>query len=227
MAIVSGAIPNGPQFDLGRLVSSFEQVTFPIEDAHQCAEGGLPHTAKFLDAMSEVVLLFDHLGTAFTFVRRDIESKTFILRTYAQEHPSRFPDLQTAVNCELAEGTVAEKPPPSAARTLLRLMWALKFIDVLLARLRETLDPNCNFQSGERTLRAAVSVAYDSALAEHHSWALRRTVRTALTVLPSMESFVKKIGARPSFLERLKQSMTPIVKTMYRFYESNDLLDLP
>lgn len=213
-------------FNFGRMVSAFEAVTFPTS-ADVCREsGGLPDTQSFLSAMDEVILLFDHLGSAFTFVRRDISSKTQILLQYADASPSLYRDLECAVNAEIEAGTADLKPPPSGARTLLRLMWALKFIDVLLGHLREAMKPNSKIPVEERTLRAAVSVAYERALAEHHSWALRKTVRTALALLPTMETFVSKIGATPKYLTRLESSMTPIVEHMYRFYEKKRLLEL-
>lgn len=215
------------EFDFERMVASFEAVTFPSKPKTLRTRGGLPHTDGFLEAMREVILLFDHLGSAFAFVRRDIQSKTSILRTYAKERPSRFGDLQSAVNSEVAEGVAAAKPPPSAARTLLRLMWALKFIDVLLSHLKNAMASDSDMPPAQRTLRAAVSTAYEQALAEHHSWALRRTVRAALALLPTMETFVAKVGVTPAHLQRLETSMTPIVRAMYRFYSKHDLLNLP
>lgn len=213
-------------FDFARMVSAFEAVTFPLDASILRQRGGLPHTSCFLDAMSEVILLFDHLGSAFAFVRRDIHAKTSILRTYAADRPPRFVDLESAVHAEVAEGVANAKPPPSAARTLLRLMWALKFIDTLLGHLRDATRTDSRMPSAQRTLRAAVSVAYEKALAEHHSWALRKTVRAALSLLPSQETFIEKVGARPAYLERLERSMTPIVNAMYKFYEKEQLLNL-
>jgi len=213
-------------FDFEKMVAAFEAVTFP-SSADACrTSGGLPLTQAFLCAMDEVILLFDDLGSAFAFVRRDISTKTEILRQYSAANPSRFVDLETAVNAEVTAGTADSKPPPSAARTLLRLMWALKFIDVLLGHLREAIKPDSNLPVYERTLRAAVDVAYETALAEHHTWPLRKTVRAALTLLPTMETFINNIGATPQHLSRLENSMTPIVHNMYRFYEKNNLLEL-
>ncbi len=210
---------DGGAFDFGRLVSAFEGVTFPnmkkdlnLLDASE--QGALPYTTPFVRAMGEVAQLFDHLGTAFLFVRRDIESKTSILRGYAAERP----ELERAVLQEVHDGVADCTAPPSASRTLLRLMWALRFIDELLTVLRTDKSA---------TLRAAVTHAYDAALAEHHTWALRRTVRTATVALPSAETFVQRVGVKPVYLDRLAKTMSPMVSTMYRFYEKHGLLGLP
>lgn len=221
-----GASISGMKFDFDRMVLAFERVTFPSSTV----DGALPHTHEFLDAMSEVLLLFDHLGSAFAFVRRDISLKTGILRRYAEDSPENFVHLGTAVQAEMDAGVVDLKPPPSAARTLLRLMWALKFIDCLLSYLGAAFDPRSAMPEAERTLRAAVSSAYEEALAEHHSWTIRRTVRAALVFLPTKEVFMGRVcpneNNRQASLKRLATSMTPMTQTMYRFYETHDLLNL-
>lgn len=212
------------QFDFGRLVASFESVTFPAS-----APPTLPHTAPFLAAMDEVLLLFDHLGAAFAFVRRDISSKTSLLRAYSAAAPARFSALAPPILGEAAGSSAGVGP--GAGRTLLRLMWALKFIDCLLAYLHETKRAGTCLAGEEATLRAAVAHAYAEALAEHHSWALRRTVRAALALLPSADAFLDKVcpdaRMRAAYLGRLARSMTPLRETMYAFYAKHDLLGLP
>lgn len=213
------------QFDFGRLVSAFEAVTFPPG-----APPTLPHTASFLAAMDEVLLLFDHLGAAFAFVRRDIATKTSLLRAYTAASPDRFVSLSPPILAEKAAGSPLPGGP-GAGRTLLRLMWALKFIDCLLAYLHEVKRPGTKLAGEAATLRAGVAHAYAEALAEHHSWALRKTVKAALALLPSADVFLDKVcpeeRLREPYLSRLARSMTPLRETMYAFYAQHDLLGLP
>lgn len=120
---------------------------------------------------------------------------------------------------------------PSCSRTLLRLMWALKFSNYLLEGLGKTSDPESGLADGDRTLKWAVGRAYDSALAEHHSWAVRRSVKTACTLLPTTEAFMNRVGVdlkrSEGYISRLSVYMSPLVERMYKYYEEKDLLQLP
>lgn len=128
---------------------------------------------------------------------------------------------------------------PSCARTLLRLMWALKFAAVLLCRLSEAFEKEDELRhdthnaiTSDTSLRWAVLSAYDAALAEHHSWTLRRSVKAACYVLPTKEVFIARVcdtsdvmeGRR--CIERLAPVMQGIVDRMYAFYKEHDLLRL-
>lgn len=213
--VPKGAATKETRFSFERLVTSFQSVTFPRPQKD--TEGALPNCPCFLSAIDETILLFDELGAAFGFVSRQIQEKNNILKKYAKDLPNRYVSLENAVTEEMNDGSAYSKPPPSGARTLLRLMWALKFIDCLLAHL----DPE---KGG--TLKEAVAIAYGSALAEHHAWPIRTSVRAAINVLPSKEQFVKRIGATQPLVEKLSAILAPMVSTMYKYYEKRKILDL-
>lgn len=109
-------------------------------------------------------------------------------------------------------------------------MWALKFADTLLHALGAAFDPNSKMRDYDRTLRFAVGKAYDDALAQHHSWTVRRSVKGACLLLPSKEAFMDRVGVdlsrRDEFIKRLSHSMSPLVTRMYAYYEKHDLLGL-
>lgn len=205
------------KFSFGRMVNSFQSVTFTRPDKVYDKEGALPNCPCFLSAIDETILLFDELGAAFGFVSREIQIKNNLLKTYSQQLPTRYISLENAVAEEMNDGSAYTKPPPSGARTLLRLMWALKFIDCLLLNLLPEKDV---------TLKEAVANAYDRALAEHHAWAIRTSVKAAINVLPSKEHFVKRIGATKQLVEKLSAILAPMVSAMYKYYEKRKLLDL-
>lgn len=184
--------------------------------------------------MTEVLSLFETLGSAFTFVKRDIEKKLSVISRYASSDPTNFSDLNEAIfhechnaslHARLSDGT------PSCARTLLRLMWALKFADSLLDGLGQAFNPASTLRSYDRTLKWAVTRAYDDALSEHHSWTIRRSVKGACLLLPTKETFMHRVGVdlerSEEFIQRLSVSMSPLVNRMYIFYEKYDLLGLP
>lgn len=183
--------------------------------------------------MREVIKLFETLGTAFTFVKRDMHTKIAIIDDFCQRDATNYQHLHDAVEFEIRTNAARIEPgdAPSFSRTLLRLMWALKFADLLLDGLRMAFDPSSDLSTSERTMKWTVGRAYESALAEHHSWTIRRAVKSACLLLPTKEVFFDRLGVKPDcrdhFLSRLALSMSPLVKRTYAFYESNHLLDLP
>ncbi|KAI0565801.1 Glycolipid transfer protein [Gracilaria domingensis] len=110
-------------------------------------------------------------------------------------------------------------------------MWALKFTDRLLEALAKAFDENLSLSSNQRTLRHAVATAYDAALAQHHSWTIRKSVKGACLLLPSKEAFMNRIGLKKEdqavYLKRLGSSMSPVVNRMYDYYDKYDLHGLP
>jgi hypothetical protein len=230
-------------FDFEKMVCAFEAVSFgdPLPPAERPPPPPrLPLARPFLAAMSEVALLFDHLGTGFSFVRRDISAKVAVMHA----HTPAADDLSDMILAEHpADGSAGVVPAgaPPATRTLLRLMWATRFLDVLMHELAASFAADSASESGvsesddgrgaaaarTRTLRDAVSRAYDVALAKHHSWGVRRTVAAAVYLLPSKEAFVEKLGVdlsrRDEYLARINVSLSPLVGRMYAFYDLHNL----
>mmetsp|Transcript_3430 Transcript_3430/g.7417 ORF Transcript_3430/g.7417 Transcript_3430/m.7417 type:complete len:238 (-) Transcript_3430:2332-3045(-) len=224
------------KFSFERMLQCFEAIRFARSTAaseHDNHTPGLPLAEPFLDAMDEVTLLFDHLGTGFGFVRADVESKTAIMRGHIVNHDGPESDsatpLEDLVQGEISARTIVHnKPPlgPSAGRTLLRLMWATKFLSVLMEELAKAYTPGSKL-----TLKACVSKAYNEALAEHHARAIRLGVSVAVNLLPNKDSFVANLGVaverRDEYLARVQRSFGPLVARMYSYYERENLLTLP
>lgn len=217
-------------FSFERMTRSFEVIQADFD----CNRAQLPTTKHFIEAMAEVNALFETLGTAFTFVKRDIEKKVAIIHRHASHDPTNFSDLNKAIDFEITNRCF-EAPHvdglPNCSRTLLRLMWALRFADCLLEGIGQTLDPRSPLRYSDRTLRWAVARAYDATLAENHSWTVRRSVKGACLLLPTKESFLDRLGVehhkREDYIRRLAASMSPLVQRMYTLYERNNLLKLP
>lgn len=230
-------------FDFERMLEAFEAVNYADGQPTAAActlPPRLPYSKPFLLAMNEVALLFESLGSGFGFVRRDIASKVAILHA----HTPVAEDLTDAVLAEHpVDGRkgIVSSPGPAATRTLLRLMWACRFLDVLMNELMASFAADSASESGasesddgrraasdnSRTLRDAVSRAYDVALREHHSWAIRRAVSAAVYLLPSKELFVEKLGVdlsrRDEYFLRINESISPLVRRMYSFYDMHGL----
>mmetsp|Transcript_4724 Transcript_4724/g.8240 ORF Transcript_4724/g.8240 Transcript_4724/m.8240 type:complete len:225 (-) Transcript_4724:2466-3140(-) len=224
MGEVTDTVSSGTvkSFDFERMLIAFESITFTKDDDVRA----LPDTVPFLNAMDEVTLLFDHLGTGFGFVRADVEHKSHILREYYRQNPEESEFLDDIVQKEISQKSIRTNKPPSAGRTLLRLMWATKFLYVLMMELNDSFSPN-----SKKTLKNCVSKAYDEALKEHHGWPIRTAVSVAVNLLPSKEDFLKslhvQLDKREEYLGRVKNSFGPLVEKMYAYYDHYKILDLP
>lgn len=122
----------------------------------------------------------------------------------------------------------------SGARSLLRLMWFLDFLYCLLTSLVNDAD--------NREMKAIGQDAYDTALAKHHPWILRKTIGAAFHFLPSKANFMKNLamaatphGApcidvdavlKPKLRETL-EAMAPVRAELWRFYGAHKITDLP
>lgn len=114
----------------------------------------------------------------------------------------------------------------SGARSLLRLMWFLDFLQALIGRLVSDTDA--------KELRACAQEAYDEALAPHHPWVLRKTIGAAMYLLPSKDSFMTTLAGdasspaelRPKLREFLAV-MNPVRTALWAFYDAHGIRDLP
>ncbi|KAA8493315.1 Ceramide-1-phosphate transfer protein [Porphyridium purpureum] len=220
-AVSVAAVP--AKFDFERMLVAFEEIKFSRAPD---AGAALPDTALFVLAMKEVALLFDHLGTGFGFVRADVETKTAVIYEYYAQDTTKNAFLSDMVEAEMDAGTIRKKPPPSTGRTLLRLMWATKFLYLLMVELSEAYKPD-----SKKTLKSAVSTAYDAALAPNHGWVVRKAVGVAVNLLPTKDVFLQNLGVdasrRDEYLKRVQVAFEPLVRKMYAYYEKHQLLDLP
>lgn len=210
-------------FDFEEMTTAFER----IETEHRTRNPSpdirhpLPSTDALLHAVAELTKLFERLGAGFGFVKRDLSSKTALLARYAAGGAGVYADVNELLVKEKRDGecVVRSDGGPGGARTVLRLMWALRFADGLLGDVGK----------GD-SLRVAVCRAYDDALAEHHSWPVRRSVKAACVLLPGRDVFLERIGVaeerQEEYLERLKGSLSMLVKRMYCVYGELGLLGL-
>ncbi len=116
----------------------------------------------------------------------------------------------------------------SAARSLLRLMWLLDFVQDLL---RELLTPHAD-GTPLPSLAGAAGAAYQTALAPHHPWVLRKTVGGALMMLgTSREAFFSYLGGSEADmaprLQAFAAQMLPVRESLWGYFRANGIADLP
>ena len=110
----------------------------------------------------------------------------------------------------LQDGTITVKNSP--ARNLHRLVGTLAFISAIFKHL----------QLG-KSLKDAVSDAYDETLAELHSWVVRTGIKTGMLGLPSRDAFFTSIGETEESAERHAKGFTEaadaLVASILKLYD--------
>jgi len=180
------------RFSLGTLIVHFEKLQSEINELQTV------RTDTFLLAYRELTKLFDLLGKAMAFVKGDVVSKVTLLEELHSKETDKMETLQTMIDFEVAQNIHITSEKRSGSRTLLRLVRALEFVQMLLDKLSNT--------SSELTLCARQ--AYDSSLANYHSYWIRKTVSVALYTLPYRKDFIAQLQYEENTVEGLRKLST-------------------
>ncbi|CAG5131711.1 unnamed protein product [Candidula unifasciata] len=189
------------------------------------AEDDLIFIDCYVDAYEELCKLFRLFGTIFTFVTSDVEQKICILREYNKGDDSQeYKTVQSMLQFEVLHELTDNKKKASGARTLLRLHRAMEFISAFLEKLKET-NSTVKFSS-------ATSEAYDTTLARHHPWLIRKAVHVALYMLPARQDLLKKMGVDDDQkgmqgISDLISELVIIFNVIEKLYAKDELLNLP
>jgi len=183
----------------------------------------------YCEAYKEFSKLLLNLGSIFSFVVQDVESKIEILETLNSKDPEGFKTLLSMVS---TESRFVRSQTNNGCRTFLRLHRALKFLYFLFDRL---------LTDDGGTLKEIVNESYDQTLAQYHPWLIRKGVKVAVNFLPYKEKLIDSIINQQPDVLRLNtkqglQSFTametiPILKNIFNcceeIYTKNKLHDLP
>ena len=134
-------------------------------------------TREFVEACAKVTPIFDHIGTVFVFAKHEFETKRNTVAAQAEEKPV----LNDIVEAGKADKTITVKNSPG--RNLHRLLNTLAFISAIFKGL-----------NNGKSLKDAVSTAYDETLGLLHAWVVRTGIKAGMLGLPTREHFFKSIG---------------------------------
>ncbi|BFZ22886.1 hypothetical protein BsWGS_25925 [Bradybaena similaris] len=188
------------------------------------AEDNLIFVDSYVDAYEELCKLFRLFGSIFTFVTSDVEQKIGILREYNKgENSQHYKTVQSMLQFEVLNDLINNKKRPSGARTLLRLHRAMEFISAFLRKLKDS-DNKGKFTS-------ATGEAYDTTLAKHHPWLIRKAVHVALYMLPTRQELLKKMQVEDNQrgvqgISDLISELDMIFDVIEKLYAKDDLLGL-
>lgn len=178
----------------------------------------------FCDLMIEFSKAFASMGRALSFAFSDITSKAEIIR--GKFSSTQWSGLQEMVREEIRLGVEREHGDhPSTARTLLRLMWFLNFLQSIISNL---------ITDKASKLSAITQHAYDESLAPHHPWPVRLGAAIGIKTVPKRTAFVAHLFGEgrseaeyDAMLGQIAQGTLPLRNALWGFYESNRLTGLP
>jgi hypothetical protein len=213
-------------FSFEKFLQAFERIRYdepPVDEPWP-----LPYLVDFVQALSSVADMFQHLGAAFSFVRQDVVEKRDTLWAIYRNDPKHNTTLRQVIERETREGRLnTGSGKEGGARNILRMMWCLRFIQVLM---RELGNCPAGCYAKRSATRECIWTAYQEALREHHGTVVIAAVRAALFFLPPIEQFMRSIGVevarKDEYLRRVQQCFDPLVNRMYSYYAHRDLLGL-
>lgn len=196
---------------------------------------------EFLVTIWELTKIFNQLGSSLSMAFSDITEKVNIWRSLFKVVYTDYYDIQSVIEFEIKnkiqelngennkdlghkKGTPYYKYT-SGARTLLRLLWFLDFMDHILDYL---LTTNEGFSD-------CCKKAYDVALGIHHPWYVRSAAAMAMSMSSSSRGPVLKIlFGTETWSEEVVQKLTVMHKQLATthsfikaYYTEKGLLELP
>lgn len=146
----------------------------------------------------------------------------------APEHPSAYHSVRSMIWVELKRGLVDFKhQTDSGCRTLLRLHRALLWLKLFLEKLAETPVAG-RLRSPSELCREA----YQTTLAKHHTWLVRKAADLAFIAMPERGFFFRLVCVQSQ--EELSAALNRVVRAIGEVYDrtqkaldENGMLDLP
>ncbi|KAK5858337.1 hypothetical protein PBY51_002484 [Eleginops maclovinus] len=215
----------------------------------------------YLSSWDELVRFMEALGPMVGLISSEIETKTSIIRQLAllaevdpeaelgpdihsinrlvteagkktdkeaSEHTSAYHSVRTMIWTELDRGLVNfHHQTDSGCRTLLRLHRALLWLKLFLEKLSETPVAG-RLRSPSELCREA----YQSTLANHHTWFVRKAADLAFIAMPERTFFFRLVCVQNQeelsmLLKRVVGSLGEVYDRTQSALEENGMLDLP
>ncbi|KAG7280236.1 hypothetical protein CRUP_037597 [Coryphaenoides rupestris] len=208
----------------------------------------------YLSSWDELVKFMEALGPMVGLISNEIETKTTLIRQLAlaaEEGPeaelrpdhaltqdvgtsgsdAAYRSVRSMIEVELLHGLVDfEKQTYSGCRTLLRLHRALDWLRLFLEKLAET--PASGTSGRLRSPSELCREAYQSTLAHHHTWFVRRAAELAFIALPERGFFYRLVCVQnqeelSSVLLRVVAAIQEVYDRTQEILQESKMLDLP
>lgn len=144
------------------------------------------------------------------------------------QHGDKYHSIRSMIWVEMKQGLVNfQQQTDSGCRTLLRLHRALLWLKLFLEKLAETPEAS-RLRSPSELCREA----YQSTLANHHTWFVRRAAELAFIALPERGFFFRLVCVQNqedlgSLLRKVVRAIEEVYDRTQKALEENGMLDLP
>ncbi|XP_028278358.1 glycolipid transfer protein domain-containing protein 2 isoform X2 [Parambassis ranga] len=212
----------------------------------------------YLSSWDELVKFMESLGPMVGLISKEIETKTSIIRQLAllseenreaelspdihllnmeaetkndlaaSPHTGTYHSVRSMIQVELDRNVVDfHHQTDSGCRTLLRLHRALLWLKLFLEKLAETPVAG-RLKSPSELCREA----YQSTLANHHTWFVRRAAELAFIAMPERGFFYRLVCVQNQeefsrVLDMVVQATGEVYDRTQKALEENGMLDLP
>ncbi|KAM3601978.1 uncharacterized protein V6R79_022186 [Siganus canaliculatus] len=213
----------------------------------------------YLSSWDELVKFMEALGPMVGLISKEIETKTSIIRQLAlsadkgpeaelgpdlhsvnsvsteagsnmesAQHAGAYHSVRSMIRMELSQRLVNfHQQTNSGCRTLLRLHRALLWLKLFLQKLAD-IPVAGRLRSPSDLCREA----YQSTLANHHTWFVRRAAELAFIALPERGFFFRLVCVQNQeglniVLNKVVQAIGEVYNRTQRALEENGMLDLP
>uniref|UniRef100_UPI0037E9C26F glycolipid transfer protein domain-containing protein 2 n=1 Tax=Semicossyphus pulcher TaxID=241346 RepID=UPI0037E9C26F len=207
----------------------------------------------YLSSWDELVRFMEALGPMVGLISKEIETKTSVIRqlallagespeaelapdvnsinsvsTEADSKTNPYHSVRSMILVELSQGLVDfNQQTDSGCRTLLRLHRALLWLKLFLEKVAET-PVSGRLRSPSELCREA----YQSTLANYHTWLVRRAAEVAFIAVPERGFFFRLVCVQNQeelsvLLNRVVQATGEVYDRTQKALEENGMLDLP
>eukprot|EP00003_Mantamonas_plastica_P010578 TRINITY_DN2002_c2_g1_i16.p1 TRINITY_DN2002_c2_g1~~TRINITY_DN2002_c2_g1_i16.p1 ORF type:complete len:265 (+),score=72.14 TRINITY_DN2002_c2_g1_i16:570-1364(+) len=173
---------------------------------------------EFLAACTEIVGVFDNMGSTLSPVKSDMNGNIEKLTNWYKKDES-VATMQKLVQVEIDAKTTTKSG--SATDALLWLRRALNFIRMFLTHVTENTD---------KELTESASFAYGESLSKYHGWAVRQVFNLAMKGVPYRADWIKSVSDDESDdktvcaeIEAFLEVAIPYMDNLTEFYGENSL----
>ncbi|CAI4228420.1 unnamed protein product [Auanema sp. JU1783] len=146
---------------------------------------------SYCDFWCELCGFLKKFGMLFGFATNDVLPKVNTLRSLYDSNNHAYRSIRSMAEYESTEEILYRETPKSGMMLLLSLHKAQVFLITLIEKIAESED--------DVRMRDLAYGVYEETLANHHSWTVKRVVKTAMYFLPKKEDFLKIMrGSMPA-----------------------------
>ncbi|XP_062342037.1 glycolipid transfer protein domain-containing protein 2 [Osmerus eperlanus] len=196
----------------------------------------------YLASWDELIKFMESLGPMVGLISQEIQTKTSIIRRLALEEEEKrvaegptgagaqpsYSSVRLMIQSELGRGLVDfQHYSESGCRTLLRLHRALLWLQLFLEKLA-TPRSTGRLRSPSELCREA----YQSTLAKHHTWLVRKAAELAFIAMPERGFFYRLVCVQnqeeaSAVLHRVVRAIGVVYEGTQAALEEHGMLDLP